>query len=132
MTFEERLRKLMGPNAMRMKHDEVTPPCLICEDPHAGVLTPCYLLLRGNYVFSPQHGAEVFVFDPELQVEFFELQNGQKACFVDVNQRKKTAAIIHDDCAENLQKKLQMLANYEMYPEDMEDDEDEEGWYSSY
>lgn len=122
--LNERLIRLITSNQRRMENDETTPPCLLCDAPRVGILTPCYLMLRGNYVFSPEHGAQIFIFDDELKVEFTQTMGGRKACFVDVLPGELASVIVHDDCAETIYRKKEVLAGFEMYPGDDEDVED--------
>ncbi len=120
--LNERVARVISPQMMQMPHDETTPKCVVCGKEHAGTWTPLYLLLRGQYQFNEAMGVEMFVFDPNLKIEFGLLDNGLKVCFVDANPRTRKALVVHDDCWDSLEQKLAILANYEMYPEDIDHD----------
>lgn len=121
---QERLARLADPDMRAMANDESTPPCIGCAAKHVGVFSPAFLMLRGNFVFLEEQQVEAFVFDPNLQIEFFQMPSGAKACVVAVNTRNMSSAVIHDKCALDLLKKIAILERYHMLRED--DDEVEE------
>src|SRR3954463_15072162 len=86
-----------GANAQELDNDETTPACKVCASDHVGVLNPCYLMLRGSYIFAPDLGAEVFVLS--AAVEVLRLPNGTSALIVDINPRSNAAHVIHEECA---------------------------------
>lgn len=101
-----------------MENDETTPGCPACGAEHVGVLTPCYLLARGNYVFSPELGCEVFVLAPDAGITSFSLPNGMVAFVVDVQKKGKATMIMHEECVD------MALERYD----DMEDPDEEDDY----
>lgn len=113
---------ILGVNGQRMENDETTPACRICAAPHVGVLTPCYLGLRGSYIFSPELGCEVFALDPSVAIEFFKLPNGQTAVVVDMNPKLRVTGAAHEDCVETASAKLEMTIDFNE-EDDLDNDE---------
>ena len=84
-----------------MEHDELTPACRLCGQTHVGMLASCYLVLRGNYIFVPSLGVQVFALDPRAPIVFTELPSGAKALVIDVNDRNEAIAVMHEECADH-------------------------------
>lgn len=87
-----------GDQLRSLPNDEATPPCRICGAPHIGNLASCHLVLRGNYVFSPAFGREVFILDPDIELTAHELPNGAIGFVVNVDPAEESAMVMHEDC----------------------------------
>lgn len=118
---------LHGANAEAMANDEVTPGCALCAAEHTGIMTPCYLALRGHYAYIPALKGAIFVLDKHSEVTFLEMPSGRKALAVDVSSKGATARVVHEDCADAAA--MQLKAMWEMgddYAEQIDEDEPEE------
>jgi len=102
-------RDIWGANAEPMKNDETTPPCALCGAPHIGILSACYLVLRGNFLFFDKLGITVFKPDRKADALFIKLPSGETGISVDITERSETAAVIHDSCADLAKGKLAAL-----------------------
>ncbi len=95
-----------------MNNDETTPPCSLCGKAHVGIVRPCFLLLRGAFLYSEQYGCEVFAFDDEVQLLLIDLENGMKAAIVPMQPtRRRVSAVVHESCAEEASERLEMLGD---------------------
>lgn len=104
---------IWGANALPMKHDDHTPPCRLCAHRHVGVLTPVYLMLRGNFVMVDDLGTEIFVPASHNDIEFIELPSGRKALLVDTATQHTQVMVVHEDCAHHAKEKLEELVAFE-------------------
>ena len=97
---------LLGNNGIEMEHDEVTPPCVVCGKPHVGMHSIAFIMLRGSYMFLPEHAVEVFAIDPDIPLQPMQLQDSSFAVAVGINERKKNAFVMHEECAEAIAKAI--------------------------
>jgi len=82
----------------RTPDDDRTPGCVCCGSAHVGIFNSAYVMLQGQWCINPELGAEMFVLSPDVNVEFFNLPNGQRAMVLEVNKKKPAAACIHEEC----------------------------------
>lgn len=108
------------PNA---QHDDMTPSCALCEEPHLGVHKECMITLRGQFVFNPEQGMTMFVVDPAAAVTALELPTGQLGIILD---QSPEAAAIHSECYQQLLSEVGLVGmDDEEEEQDEEDDEEE-------
>lgn len=81
------------------EYDELTPPCRVCGEANVGVNTETTLMLKGSYVFSPEHGVALFVLDPDVSVSIMELPSGQLALACDIGSGADSA---HTECIDRI------------------------------
>jgi len=107
------------PNA---QHDDMTPGCELCQEPHIGVHKECTIVLRGQFVFNPEQGMTMFVVDPAAGVTALELPTGQLGIILDPCPE---ANAIHNECFHTLLTEVG-LSGMEDEEDEYEDDSDEE------
>lgn len=114
------------PNA---QHDDMTPACELCTEPHIGVHKECTIVLKGQFVFNPEQGMVMFVVDPAAGVTAFELPTGQLGIVMDPSPE---AHAIHNECFQTLLTEVGLsgmedeIEEREAAEEDDEELEDEE------
>jgi hypothetical protein len=105
-----------------VQHDDMTPNCALCMEPHIGVHKECTITLRGQFVFNPEQGMTMFVVDPAAAVTALELPTGQLGIILD---QSPEAAAIHNECYQTLLTEVCLSGMYEE-EEELDGEEDEE------
>lgn len=98
--LKEHMQIQHGDQLRRLPNDEATPACRVCGADHVGMLTSCFLVLRGNYVFPPEFGCETFILDPDIGITTYTLPNGSTAVVVKVVKGDDSAMVMHEDCVD--------------------------------
>lgn len=105
------------------QHDDMTPGCELCQEPHIGVHKECTILLKGQFVFNPEQGMTMFVVDPAASVTALELPTGQLGIILD---QSPEAQAIHNECYQTLLTEVGLSGMDDEEEENDSDSDDEE------
>ncbi len=116
-----------------VENDDMSPPCYLCGKDHVGVLEETHVMLPGSFSFSEEHGVPIFIIDPEVNIHFMALPNGQLAFVTDYQapgQRERICATAHTDCVDRLVEEI--FDDVEEEEEDDTEEVDEEAYPYEY
>lgn len=106
------LARISGCARPGSEHDELTPPCALCGEDHCGINTEATLMLKGSYVFSPEHGVALFVLDPDIGIDIQQLPSGQLVLAPNIGS---AVSVAHTECIDRMVS--------ELFENDKEDDD---------
>ena len=95
------------------EHDDTTPPCHFCGEETIGINVPGTMLIKGSFVFSPEHGMSLFLIDPHAGLQLLDMGTGQLAIVADIGTGIDAA---HTECIDQTRAELF---------DELEDEEDE-------
>lgn len=120
---------IFGADAEPMRNDETTPPCRLCGKAHVGILSPAYMIVRGNFHHLANEGITVFKPTRKADVMYVEMAGGPVGWGIDIQPGSTTACVVHDVCAEFAARKLRALREVteeEILYGEYEEEEDEQ------